>query len=138
MTDQHDRHGRTHTSTAVRRLLLLIGLAWTGLLPQAVYGASGEAGLPEGVGRLGDGLGAIVGAWVDDEFLFGVRWITLALGLAVLVLTGLADATLRLLVRGKLRRDEARRQHATDRERETRDWIDRGLRAAIPPLAERT
>ena len=135
MTDQHDRHGRTHTSTAVRRLLLLIGLAWTGLLPQAVYGASGEAGLPEGVGRLGDGLGAIVGAWVDDEFLFGVRWITLALGLAVLVLTGLADATLRLLVRGKLRRDEARRQHATDRERETRDWIDRGLRAAIPPLA---
>ena len=133
MTDQRRWHGNTWT--LVRRVLLLTGLAWNGLLPRPVHAAGGEAGLPEWVDRLGDGLGAIVGHWVNDELLFGVRWITLALSLVVLALIGVADAILRMLVRRKLRRDETQRHDATEGRRETLDWIDRGLRAAVPPLA---
>jgi small-conductance mechanosensitive channel len=118
---------------AIRRILLLTGLAWGGLIPTAVHAAAGETALPEWVGRLGDGLGAIIGAWINDELLFGVRWFTLGLSIIVLALVGVADAILRLLVRRKLRRDEVHRQEET--ERETQYWLHRGLRASVPPLA---
>lgn len=135
MTNRHSGLRCAAAIAAIRRILLLTGLAWSSLIPPAAHAAAGETALPEWVGRLGDGLGAIIGAWVNDELLFGVRWITLGLSVIVLALVGVADAILRLLVRWKLRRDEAQRQDATERERETRHWLDRGLRGSVAPLA---
>ncbi|MGH7277985.1 MAG: hypothetical protein ACREJG_04785, partial [Candidatus Rokuibacteriota bacterium] len=116
-------------------ILLLISLAWGGLMPRAAHAAAGEAALPGWVGRLGDGLGAMIGVWINDELVFGVRWITLGVSVIVLALVGVADVILRLLVRRKLRRDETQSQDATEGERETLYWFHRGLAASVPPLA---
>ncbi|MGH7314386.1 MAG: mechanosensitive ion channel family protein [Candidatus Rokuibacteriota bacterium] len=123
-----NRHGSHRCAGGITRILLLTGLVWGHLVPPAAYATAGETALPEWVGRLGLD-------WVNDELLFGVRWITLGVSVIVLALVGVADAILRLLVRRKLRRDVTQRQGATERERETMDWLDRGLRASVPPLA---
>ncbi|MGH7403325.1 MAG: hypothetical protein ACREKQ_12890, partial [Candidatus Rokuibacteriota bacterium] len=100
----------------VTRVLLLTALAWGGILPAAAHAATGETALAEWVGRLGEGLGPMIGAWINDEALLGVRWITVCLSGVVLILVGVADAILRWLVRRKVRRDEAQRQDAPRRE----------------------
>ncbi|HXH81328.1 MAG TPA: mechanosensitive ion channel domain-containing protein [Candidatus Tectomicrobia bacterium] len=96
--------------------------------------AVAQAALPEWVGRLGEALSPVVGGWINTEVLLGVRWITLVASLLMLALVGVGDAILRLLVRRKVRRDEARSEVAPHQERETLRWLDRGLRAAVPPL----
>jgi small-conductance mechanosensitive channel len=93
-----------------------------------------DASLPEWARRLGEGLAAVVGPWINDEIFLGVRWLALVASLAVLLLVGLADAILRWLVRRKIRQNEATGERAPARWREARSWIGRGLRAAVPPL----
>jgi small-conductance mechanosensitive channel len=94
-----------------------------------------DTAMPEWVDRIGEGAAALVGPWVLQEVFLGVRWMTLTASALVLVLVALADAILRWVIRRKIRDDQARAATTPEREREFRHWIDRGLDAAIPPLA---
>jgi small-conductance mechanosensitive channel len=71
---------------------------------------------------------------LQGSFL-GIRIWTLVASAAILALVGVADVVLRWLVRRKIRRDEASAAGATAGQRERLQWLDRGLRAAVPPLA---
>jgi small-conductance mechanosensitive channel len=112
-----------------------IALARRAVVSPVIAAANGPPSLPDWIGRLGEALGAVAGAWVNDEVLFGVRWITAGVSVMVLVIVAVADGILRLLVRRKVRRDEAQSQGAPRGEREKRYWLDRALSAAVPPLA---
>jgi small-conductance mechanosensitive channel len=90
--------------------------------------------LPEWALAAGAALAGVVGPWINDEAALGVRWLAVAVSLILLMLVGLADAILRWLVRRKIRRDEVSAGGAPARVRELRHWLDRGLRAAVPPL----
>jgi small-conductance mechanosensitive channel len=67
--------------------------------------------------------------------VLGVRWITVVACLGVLVLAGLADLTLRWLVRRQVSRDRADAEAVPESERRRRSWIDEGLTVAVAPLA---
>jgi small-conductance mechanosensitive channel len=71
-----------------------------------------------------------------DETLLGIRIWALATSAAILALAGLADALLRWIVRRRLRRGEAAATAApASGRRLLLVWFDRGLAAAIPPVA---
>ncbi len=90
--------------------------------------------MPEWLEAVAQGLGRLVGPWINEDIVFGVRWRTLVASLLVTALVGIADAALRWAVRRKVRRDAAAAAQATPGTREARHWLDRGLRAAVPPL----
>ena len=70
-----------------------------------------------------------------ESAVYGVRVWTVTTSLAVLVLAGVAHATLRWLVRRKVRRDEAAAAGEPAHSRRLLYWLDRGLMDAVPPLA---
>jgi small-conductance mechanosensitive channel len=112
--------------------------AWSVLVSLMLFataaGANDEPAMPEWVDQVGDGLAAVAGPWIAQEVFLGVRWMTLGAAAIVLVLVASVDAVLRWVVRVKVRRDERDRE-TPQPTREFRHWLDRGLQAAIPPLA---
>lgn len=72
---------------------------------------------------------------LGGETVLGIQMGTLAAAAAILALVGIADAVLRWIVRRKVRRDEVAAADATASHREVLHWLDRGLTAAVPPLA---
>jgi small-conductance mechanosensitive channel len=89
--------------------------------------------VPAWADRIGSGLGGLVGAWVDEDFFLGVSAARLLAGILVLVVVALVDAALRWLLRRKIRRDEAETAATPEHERQARYWLDRSLKAAVPP-----
>ena len=116
------------------------GLArgWPGLIVAAAPALAWAAGdatpaMPGWVDRVGDALAPLVGPWITREAFLGIRWITACASLIALTLVALGDLVLRVLVRRKIQRDEAR-AGTPESERRIRYWVDRGLEAALPPL----
>lgn len=121
-----------------RRRLLAQGLAWGAFILAAVHvqaAVAGEMVTPEWVNQLGEELAGLAGLWISQEVVLGVRWMTLVASAGVLLAAGLAHAILRWIIRRKIRADEAKAKGAPAGERESYRWLDRGLQAAIPPLA---
>lgn len=79
-------------------------------------------------------LEAALGPWILQELFLGVRWMAMLASATVLAIVILAHAVLRWVIRRKIRDDEAKSEHASNKERERYRWLDRSLRAAIPPL----
>lgn len=90
--------------------------------------------MPGWVDQVGEALAALVGPWIAREAFLGIRWITVCASLIALGFVALADLLLRALIRQQIRRHEARAAIASESERRTRHWLDRGLEAALPPL----
>jgi small-conductance mechanosensitive channel len=67
--------------------------------------------------------------------LFGIRLWTLATSATVVAVVAVADAAMRWAVRRKVRRDEAAAAGARPTDRELLHWLDRGLEAAVQPIA---
>jgi small-conductance mechanosensitive channel len=127
---------RNHADDRPRPCRGGLRLAWIiGVLPIPQAVAAEPSAEPWTV-ALGDGLSAVAGSWINREILFGVRWRTVLAAVVVLGLAAIADAALRGLVRRKVRRDEAAAAASPEAERRRGlYWLDRGLRAAVPPLA---
>jgi small-conductance mechanosensitive channel len=111
---------------------------WLGVIAAAVpalawAAAEGTPEMPGWVDRVGGALAPLVGSWITREAVLGIRWITACASLIALGLVALADLVLRVLVRRKIQRDEAR-AGTPESERRTRYWIARSLEAALPPL----
>jgi small-conductance mechanosensitive channel len=90
--------------------------------------------MPGWVDRVGDALAPVLGPWITQEAFLGIRWITACASLIALALVALADLVLRVIVRRKIQRDEARATSSSVSEPRIRYWIDRSLEAALPPL----
>jgi small-conductance mechanosensitive channel len=112
----------------------LVGVTLSATTAQAQL-PIGEPAMPEWVDRAGEGVAGVVGAWINQDVVLGIRWMTLLASAVVLALVCLADVVLRSLVRRKVRRDAARAEGTPEHERAFRYWLDRALQAAVPPLA---
>jgi small-conductance mechanosensitive channel len=127
-------HGTGQPSAGWRWLAgVLAGAVLPGVAGAQPTGETATA-VPVWVGQVGEGMGGMLGPWADDEVFLGIRWITLVGSLLVLGAFAVAEAVLRWLVRRKIRRDQAQAHGAPEEERRTLQWLDRGLRAAVPPL----
>lgn len=115
--------------------LAALASAGAGAALAHAQGPAGPSAMPPWADRLGEVLAGALGTWIDRELFAGIRGLTLLAGAVVLGLVVLADVVLRWLVRRRIRSDEARAQTAPAQERTFRHWVDRGLRAAVPPLA---
>ena len=96
----------------------------------AVAGDSGAT-----VAEAGRDLAPVVGPWITQDALFGVRWITLLASTVVLGAVILADVLLRRLILRKVRDEQAKAEGGSSGERARHRWFGRLLRASIPPLA---
>ena len=67
-----------------------------------------------------------------EQTLLGIRLGVIATIASILALVGIADVLLRWVVRRKIRRDEAAVADAS--RHELVQWLDRGLKQAVPPL----
>lgn len=96
---------------------------------------AGELVTPRWVNELGGELGGIVGPWIAEEVIGGVRWMTLVASAGILVGVVILHALLHWVVRRKIRKDGGQSAAAPPRERESHHWWNRSLHAAVPPLA---
>lgn len=120
------------------RALDVRSLTWGALVFVMAYAPSALAGemvTPEWVNNLGQELANVVGSWIAQEIVLGVRGMTLVAAAGVLLVVGIAHAILHWIIRRKITRDEARAKKMSADQREEYRWLDRGLQAAIPPLA---
>ncbi|MDH3414224.1 MAG: mechanosensitive ion channel family protein [Gammaproteobacteria bacterium] len=80
-------------------------------------------------------LAPVVGPWISQEALPGVRWITVLASMIVLAAVILAHVFLRRVIHRKICDDRASAEGAPSDESERHRWLGRGLKASLPPLA---